>query len=313
MNPLISIIVPIFNVENYLEQCIQSIVNQTYRNLEIILLDDGSSDRCPQICDKWATKDNRIKVIHKKNGGVSSARNYGLKISKGKYIGFVDSDDYVNPTMYEELLNCLIKTNTKISICGYYELNAHETIPKCIPNNVISSDKFLEYIFNDTFVSVLWNKLFSRELFFDNNKLILFNEDIYLGEDALMLVSVAKTGVTVSTYNKCLYNYRILNNGLSQGIINNNKISLIKALDLINDKCKVKSTNIIRLAKNFSVNRRIYILTELYQSNIFEKNQYIFELKKYIKKNFKYCNNKLKLKVLLILYFPKIYIYLKKR
>lgn len=100
---LISIIVPIYNVELYLEKCIESIINQTYKNLEIILVDDGSTDSCGKICDEYAKKDNRIKVIHKINGGLSDARNKGMEIAKGKYIGFVDGDDYVASDMYETL------------------------------------------------------------------------------------------------------------------------------------------------------------------------------------------------------------------
>ena len=94
---LVSVIVPIFMVEEYLDECIQSIVGQTYSNLEIILVDDGSLDGCPQKCDEWARKDHRIRVIHKPNGGLSSARNAGLDIAKGEYIAFVDSDDYITP------------------------------------------------------------------------------------------------------------------------------------------------------------------------------------------------------------------------
>ena len=107
----VSVIVPVYNVENYLEECVNSILNQTYENLEIILVDDGSTDNCPQICDDWAKKDKRIKVIHKANGGVSSARNVGLDNATGEYIGFVDSDDYIDITMYEKMLKLLKKEN----------------------------------------------------------------------------------------------------------------------------------------------------------------------------------------------------------
>ena len=96
MNPLISVIVPIYNVEKYLARCVDSIVNQTYKNLEIILVDDGSPDSCPDICDVWKEKDDRIKVIHKKNGGLSDARNAGLDIAQGEYVAFVDSDDFID-------------------------------------------------------------------------------------------------------------------------------------------------------------------------------------------------------------------------
>ena len=101
---LISVIIPIYNIEKYVERCIKSIINQTYSNLEIILVDDGSSDSSPEICDKFANIDSRIIVIHKKNGGLSDARNNGLKIAKGNYISFIDGDDYIKPFMYEVLI-----------------------------------------------------------------------------------------------------------------------------------------------------------------------------------------------------------------
>ena len=101
---MISTIIPVYNVDNYLPKCVDSIINQTYQNLEIILVDDGSLDRCPDICDEYAKKDKRIKVIHKKNGGLSDARNAGLEIAKGEYISFIDSDDYINEHMYEDML-----------------------------------------------------------------------------------------------------------------------------------------------------------------------------------------------------------------
>ena len=104
---LVSVIVPIFMVEEYLDECIQSIVGQTYSNLEIILVNDGSLDGCPQKCDEWARKDHRIRVIHKPNGGLSSARNAGLDIAKGEYIAFVDSDDYITPDYVEVMYNRL--------------------------------------------------------------------------------------------------------------------------------------------------------------------------------------------------------------
>ena len=103
VNDLISIIIPVYNVEQYLKRCIDSVINQTYHNVEIILIDDGSPDSCPQKCDIWAKKDSRIKVVHKVNGGLSDARNYGLQYAKGKYIAFLDSDDYVQPNTYEKL------------------------------------------------------------------------------------------------------------------------------------------------------------------------------------------------------------------
>lgn len=113
--PLISVIVPIYNVENYLDKCVESIVNQTYKNLEIILVDDGSSDNCPQKCDDWHNIDKRIVVIHKENGGLSDARNAGMDIMKGKYVSFVDGDDYIDERYIEVLYNNLVKYNADVS------------------------------------------------------------------------------------------------------------------------------------------------------------------------------------------------------
>ena len=112
---LISIIVPIYKVEPYLNKCVQSIVDQTYRDLEIILVDDGSPDNCPAICDAWAAKDSRIRVIHKENGGLSDARNAGLAIATGKYICFIDSDDSIAPTFIAELYDALSRTGADIA------------------------------------------------------------------------------------------------------------------------------------------------------------------------------------------------------
>lgn len=118
MNELVSVIVPVYNVEKYIKKCLNSIINQTYKNLEIILVDDGSPDNCPQICDEYAKKDSRIKVIHKANGGLSDARNAGVAASTGEYIGFVDSDDYIEPNMYERLYELINENNADISLCA---------------------------------------------------------------------------------------------------------------------------------------------------------------------------------------------------
>ena len=118
MEGKISVIVPIYNVEQYLRKCIDSIINQTYKNLEIILVDDGSWDNSPRICDEYAKRDNRIKVIHKKNGGLADARNTGLKMITGNYISFIDSDDYIEKTMYEKMIKVILKYNADIIECN---------------------------------------------------------------------------------------------------------------------------------------------------------------------------------------------------
>ena len=171
---LISVIVPIYNVEKYLERCIESITNQTYKNLEIILVDDGSNDFSGKICDKYSKKDRRIKVIHKKNEGLSEARNSGLEIARGEYIGFVDSDDYIETNMYEYLLSLLKINNADISVCGFQkvwdDIKSRKEENTIIENNniVLKSKDAIEYIVDDHILkSYAWNKLYKRSLFID--------------------------------------------------------------------------------------------------------------------------------------------------
>ena len=117
MQENVSVIVPIYKVEKYLDRCVNSIINQTYKNLEIILIDDGSPDNCPKMCEDWAKKDNRIIVIHKQNGGLSDARNFGLDVAIGEYVTFVDSDDLISPTFIEKLVNLSKEHNAEIVSC----------------------------------------------------------------------------------------------------------------------------------------------------------------------------------------------------
>lgn len=128
MKPLISVIIPVYNVENYLKKCLESIINQTYKNLEIILINDGSTDNSGKICDEYAGKDNRIKVIHKPNGGLSDARNAGLEIAKGEYIGFVDSDDYIAEDMYEFLYNLAVDNDLDVAMCASFDVYENGTV-----------------------------------------------------------------------------------------------------------------------------------------------------------------------------------------
>lgn len=119
MQPLLSVIIPVYKVEKYLDECVASVVNQSYKNLEIILVDDGSPDNCGIMCDAWAEKDSRIKVIHKQNQGLGYARNSGIDVAAGEYMTFLDSDDYVNEMMYERLMVTAVSNNSDIAVCGY--------------------------------------------------------------------------------------------------------------------------------------------------------------------------------------------------
>lgn len=167
---LISVIVPIYNVEYYLERCIDSIISQTYKNIEIVLVDDGSPDQCGKICDVYKKKDARIKVIHKINGGLSDARNVGVRESAGKYITFIDSDDFVAPKYIEYLYNLLSSNNADISCCCMHETNT-DTIEVCsnkeMPElNIISGTDACKGLFGGMHLTLVtaWGKLYKSEI-----------------------------------------------------------------------------------------------------------------------------------------------------
>ena len=186
---LISVIIPIYKVEKYLDRCIESVTSQTYKNLEIILVDDGSPDSCPQMCDVWAEKDSRIKVIHKENGGLSDARNAGIKASRGKYIAFIDSDDFVSPIFLETLYNDLISTGSDISVVDFLKFSDYEQITEDNASSELVTFEGLEK-FNQLYsaeigvdIVVAWNKLYKTSIFEDSDILYpvgKINEDEFV-------------------------------------------------------------------------------------------------------------------------------------
>ena len=170
MEYLISVIVPVYKVEKYLDKCITSIVNQTYKNLEIILVDDGSPDACPQKCDEWAENDSRIKVIHKDNGGLSSARNAALEIVQGDYISFVDSDDYIALDLYEKIVNLLKKDLFDIIVFDGNRIDSNGKIfssTENIKEGVVNSEFALSELLKSNINSYVWDKIFKKQLFED--------------------------------------------------------------------------------------------------------------------------------------------------
>lgn len=173
MDECISVIVPVYNVENYLSDCVDSILAQTYGELEIILVDDGSTDGCGAICDEYVKKDFRVKVIHKKNGGLGDARNAGIQAAAGKYLAFVDSDDMLDQKMFEKLYDALKQANAQAAICGFqYMDDAGRCTEKCLAGEhsfLVSGKEVQKRYFENYNASMIytvaWNKLYSRELF----------------------------------------------------------------------------------------------------------------------------------------------------
>ena len=169
MNNLISVIVPVYNVKPYIDKCMQTILSQTYSNLEIILVDDGSTDGSSDVCDTYAASDSRIKVIHKENGGLSSARNAALDIATGDYIGFVDSDDYIHVQMFEKLIDASKKSDCEISICAHYTEKGNTLyIDEPVFDNEIiytPNDAQKTLIEDINIRSYAWDKLYKANLF----------------------------------------------------------------------------------------------------------------------------------------------------
>lgn len=186
----ISIIVPVYNVEKYVEKCIQSLINQSYKNIEIILVDDGSNDRSNKIIDEYAKVDSRILTIHQRNKGVSAARNAGLKVATGEYVGFVDPDDYVDYQMYETMLKKIELNMSDLAVCGFSkvtELSDKEEIFE-IKDELLSPKKCVEDLFDFrggyAIKPSVWNKLFRRDKIGD----LKFDENIGISEDLKFVV-----------------------------------------------------------------------------------------------------------------------------
>lgn len=216
-SPLISVIVPIYKIERYVGLCIESIINQDCRDLEIILIDDGSPDRCPDICDLYKRKDNRIKVIHKRNGGLVSARKAGLSVARGKYIGYVDGDDWIGPDFYSSLLTAICNSDADVAIAGQERVffDKHESLKnnlstgvyqgsdlECLFSRMLSISPF----YNIGIFTYVWNKLFKREVLYQAQMNV--DDRIFIGEDAACTYPVLLASSRICIINNCSYHYR---------------------------------------------------------------------------------------------------------
>ena len=220
---LLSVIVPIYNVEKYLPKCIDSILAQNYSEIEVILVDDGSPDGCPEICDNYAEKDKRIVVIHQKNLGVSAARNAGLKAAHGEYIGFVDPDDWISPSMYQEMITALERENADLAICGYdyYDENGAVDTKRRYKEKAdeIITQKELMSRFSDMPPTVrhgVVNKLFRKKLM--NG--IIFPEKLSSSEDVYFINKYSKKVKKAVVIHKPFYKNLVRQGSATHGGLN---------------------------------------------------------------------------------------------
>ena len=215
--PKISIIIPAYNCEKYIERCVKSILCQTYHNLEIIVINDGSKDNTIKVLKKLGNEDNRIVVINKENTGVSDTRNLGLEKATGDYIGFVDSDDYIEKNMYENMINAIYDNNSDISICAYYDEKDGNKIEKLFPWNDdirifkgkdITEKLLPHYIYKlknekNSIYGTVWRMLIKSDI----AKKIRFEKEIAIAEDLIYVIDCLSLSKSVVTLNYCLYNY----------------------------------------------------------------------------------------------------------
>lgn len=264
---LISIIVPIYNAESTLEKCINSLISQTYKNIEIILVDDGSPDSSSKICKNFSMKDNRIKVYHKENGGVSSARNYGLIHANGEYISFVDPDDWVESNMIEMMMKAILNDNADVCICGYERafksIREHverHTFPKeIVLDKALIFDRFLG---SNGWGTAAWNKIFSK-----NSINGIMYQNLKIGEDAVFCFDSLYKANKVTVISDIYYHYIISKNSVTISKFNKDKLYdyiysrqyIAKHLDSFPDKVKIKAYNEYAMSYYYSISSYMFI------------------------------------------------------
>lgn len=315
MKDLISVIVPVYNIEKYIGRCIESIVNQTYNKLEIILVDDGSTDNSGIICDKYAKKDKRIKVIHKSNAGVSEARNIGINLSEGEYIGFVDGDDIIEPFMYEILLKNLKVNKSNISCCQIQTENLDGTIskPEFKKSTAYSKNEIVNGFFFDEFIKGFivspCNKIILSEIIKKNK--IRF-KPYSMAEDFLFIFEVL-TKVDRVYYDSTIgYHYMHRENSAMTSTFSTQRFEYIDAIKEIGNIAGAKYNSEIANKANTWIYMHVLVTyRSLIMNNLIKKYADIAkEYKIFIKNNKKYLKKlcfKRKIDYIFCIYFPFIY------
>lgn len=292
MNDLITIVVPVYKVEQYLKKCVDSIINQTYKNLEIILVDDGSPDNCGNMCDEYANLDSRVKVIHKENGGLSSARNAGIEVATGKYISFVDSDDYITNDYIEYMYKILKQNNVKMSTCETKIIYEDKPILRNDTNSSVKilnkRDLFYAILFNQKSDVSAYSKLYDIDLFED----IRYPNGIVYEDTATTYKLIEKCDRIAVGSKECYYYYTRLGSISKSKGFNKKELDYIKNTDemlsyLRNQYPDLKyAINRYDLYSNFRILRlliftkpRNYILEEQTFKKIKEKRKDVLKYK----------------------------------
>lgn len=316
MKKLISVIVPVYNVLPYLEKCIKSIICQTYSNLEIIIVDDGSTDGCSELCDSLKTLDDRIMVIHKENGGISDARNAGMLAAKGDYFGFVDSDDSIEPDMYEILLSNMEKYDAEVSCCRYTRVWLNGEVQPVGDTHEIKiytgTEGLKEYLYGKTMDPFACNKLYKRELLTkDDGSLILFVKGVY-SEDNPFNAEVLQYAKRVVLAGEAKYNYLQKREGAMTNVsVSRKRIESVYWWDEIRKHCAEFYPEI----EKYALRRQILFYVGLYNRIYADKNykddkkyiiSFVKEKSREILKS-DICERTVKIAVLLLAHVPFVY------
>ena len=304
---MISVIVPVYNVEKYIRACLDSIINQTYRDLEIILVDDGSTDNSGVICDEYAQKDTRIQVIHKENGGQSVARNIGLQKAKGEFIGFVDSDDSIELDMFESLFSAI--QDVDIAICGYNLVTGDKRIESGLlgQNKTLNQAELWKEIFGNL-NNAVWNKLFRRELLSG----ICFDAKFAHGEDLIFNILYLKSAKTGKYINRCLYNYYKRGDSITTGKFTKRKLLEIGSKDEALRLVQEIYPKMTETAKKYAFRARMNIMRSIYRAKVeMEYQNEIQACGQYVDNHYSKIKNELRIKerieVILYKYFKPFY------
>ena len=311
MNDLISVVVPVYRVEDYLNKCVNSIQNQVYKNLEIILVDDGSPDNCGVICDKLAQEDDRIKVIHQDNGGLSNARNSGIKKANGDYIAFIDSDDWIDENYINELYSRMINSNSELAICGIRYLDENGSTSKVVlpgKDGVFSNIDTIKSMHGEhrtPYVSA-WAKLYKKELF----EQVLF-PDGKIHEDEFTCYRYIYNSKNIAIINEPLYNTVFREGSITTSKYTCSRLDILEALydriEFFQERDELKD-QIIYAIKDFYGSyaygiSRIIPNGELEKSRICEVKQ----MARVLKHNY---SSEIGIKGRIAFSFPKVYLLL---
>ena len=278
---LISVIIPVYNVQEYLIKCIESVINQTYENLEIILVDDGSTDKSTEICDKVKKNDSRIRVIHKENGGLSDARNVGIDNANGEYISFIDSDDYVDDNYIELLYNAIKQYDADMSIASHRVIYEKNIIDRSTGKEFCAEPiEILKMLLYDNGIDTsAWGKLYKKSLFNE----IRFPKGRFFEDSATTYMLIDKSK-KIGVCSKPIYNYVIRNNSISNETFSEKKIDLIVSTEEMTNYIKNKYPELEKACNRRLMYAYLSTLTQLAKSKV--KNKKIQKkLMKYINKN----------------------------